>query len=377
MAQVYSKVQFNYSMKNIPIPPRDEYILQLTHSVEKFVRNLRWRVKCSQKPSTEQTEKYGFPSPKHPGAVQDLKLLETRLMAMVRDIEFRNFTDEFQERLKEDVRQIREAPELIVEADKTSNHYKLTTNQFKDLLNKNIHKDYKKAAKEDLRRATEHHKEIVVKHDLEDRMMATQARPARVTLKDHKPHFQEDPKCRLINPTKPDLQVVSRHILSRIIKDVRSKTNYKQWINSDSVISWFSGLPDKNRLKFLSFDVVSMYPSISEQLLKNALQWASQYSKISNQDIETIMGCKTSLLFDNENNVWKKKGTQDFDITMGAYDGGECCDICVLYLLSQVQHLNINIGAYKDDWLAVSCFAFRSLSDMISCKHCVLLHFTV
>ena len=39
---------------------------------------------------------------------------------------------------------------------------------------------------------------------------------------------------------------------------------------------------------------------------------------------------------------------------MGAYDGGECCDICVLYLLSQLQHLNINIGAYKDDWLGVS-----------------------
>ena len=39
---------------------------------------------------------------------------------------------------------------------------------------------------------------------------------------------------------------------------------------------------------------------------------------------------------------------------MGAYDGGECCDICVLYLLSKVKHLNINIGAYKDDWLGVS-----------------------
>ena len=63
---------------------------------------------------------------------------------------------------------------------------------------------------------------------------------------------------------------------------------------------------------------------------------------------------QSSLLYDNDkNNVWKKKGT-DFDITMGAYDGGETCDICVLYLLSKVQHLPINIGAYKDDWLAVS-----------------------
>ena len=40
---------------------------------------------------------------------------------MVRDIEFRSFSDEFQEKLKQDVREIREATELIVEADKTSN----------------------------------------------------------------------------------------------------------------------------------------------------------------------------------------------------------------------------------------------------------------
>ena len=351
-------------MKNIPIPSRDEYVLQLIHSVEKFIKNLRWRVKCFQKPPTEQKETYGFPSPKHPGSVQDLKLLEQRLLAMVRDIQFRNFTDEFQEKLKQDVRQIRDATELIVEADKTSNHYKLNKDQFKDLLNKNIHKDYKKAAEEDLRRATEHHKKIVAKYDLDDRMNATQARPARITMKDHKPHFQENPKVRLINPTKPDLQVISRHILSRIIRDVRRKTNYKQWINSDSVISWFSELPNKTRLKFLSFDVVSMYPSITEKLLQNALQWASQYTKISEQEFETIMGCKTSLLYDNERNVWKKKGTTDFDITMGAYDGGECCDICVLFLLSKLQHININIGAYKDDWLAASSLTSRQTDNI-------------
>ena len=346
-------------MKNIPIGNRDEYTLQLIHSVEKFVRNLRWRVKCSLKPCRETKNTYGFPSPKHPGSVQDLQLLETRLMALIRDIEFRNFTDQFQEKLKDDVRMIREASELIVEADKTSNHYRLTTDQFKELLYKDIHKDYKKAAKEDLRDTVEHHKKIVAEYDLDDRMMATQVRPARVTLKDHKPHFQEDPKVRLINPTKPDLQVISRHILSRIIKDVRSQTRFQQWINSDSVISWFSELPDKNRLRFISFDVVSMYPSITENLLRNALQWASQFTQISSQDMETIMGCKSSLLFDNEKNVWKKKGTQDFDITMGAYDGGETCDICVLYLLSKVQHLPFKIGAYKDDWLVASSLTPR------------------
>ena len=363
MDQGYNKISFNYSMKNIPISSREEYTLQLIHSVEKFVRNLRWKIKCSQSPPGEKKETYGFPSVKHPTALKELKLLEQRLMAMVRNIEFRNFTNELQEKLKEDVRLIREAEELIIEADKTSNHYKLNIDQYQGLLKKDIHKDYKKAHHQDLREAKEHQKKIVKSYDLDDRVMDTQARPARATLKDHKGNFLEDPKIRLLNPTKPELQIISRQILSNIIKTVRSKTKYQQWINSNDVITWFSGLPNKNRLKFISFDVVSMYPSISKELLQNALEWASQHAKISDQDMETIMACKFSLLYDTERNVWKKKGT-DFDITMGAYDGGETCDICVLYLLSKVQHLPINIGAYKDDWLAVSSLTNRQTDNI-------------
>ena len=134
---------------------------------------------------------------------------------------------------------------------------------------------------------------------------------------------------------------------------MRGKTKFNQWINSDEVIDWFSALPNKQRLKFISWDVQSMYPSISEKLLKSALQWASQYVEISEKDKTTILAAKASLLYDLNNGIWKKKGV-DFDITMGSWDGAETCDICVLYLLSKVQHLNINIGAYRDDWLAVS-----------------------
>ena len=75
---------------------------------------------------------------------------------------------------------------------------------------------------------------------------------------------------------------------------------------------------------------------------------------ISEKDKTTILASKASLLYDLEKGAWKKKGDLDFDITMGSWDGAETCDICVLYLLSKVQHLPINIGAYRDDWLAVS-----------------------
>ena len=146
--------------------------------------------------------------------------------------------------------------------------------------------------------------------------MATQARPARVTLKDHKDDFLVNTKTRLINGTKPEIGRISKKTLAKIITAVRGKTKFNQWINSDDVISWFEKLPSKGNLKFINFDVASMYPSITEKLLKDALQWASQYVEISERDKITILASKASLLYDLEKGPWKKKGEIDFDITM-------------------------------------------------------------
>ena len=49
-----------------------------------------------------------------------------------------------------------------------------------------------------------------------------------------------------------------------------------------------------------------------------------------------------------------KKTTSAFDVTMGSYDGAEICELVGLYLLSQLQNLNINVGPYRDDGLAVT-----------------------
>ena len=38
---------------------------------------------------------------------------------------------------------------------------------------------------------------------------------------------------------------------------------------------------------------------------------------------------------------------------MGTYDGAAICELVGLYLLSQLQNLNINVGLYRDDGLAV------------------------
>jgi len=55
----------------------------------------------------------------------------------------------------------------------------------------------------------------------------------------------------------------------------------------------------------------------------------------------------------HKNETWQKKGDTTFDITMGSFDGAESCELVGSFLLSQLQHLNINIGLYRDDGLAV------------------------
>ena len=42
---------------------------------------------------------------------------------------------------------------------------------------------------------------------------------------------------------------------------------------------------------------------------------------------------------------------------MGSLDGAEICELVGLYLLSQLQHLGIEIGAYRDDFLAACKFS--------------------
>ena len=119
MAPNYSKLNFNYSKKNIAIPSREEFLLQLIYSVEKFVRNLRWRAYFFLHPEKrgQEKENFGFSSINAlEEPVPELKLLEQRLTAMVRDVQFRKYSNELQKRLKEDIREIRETQELIIEA---------------------------------------------------------------------------------------------------------------------------------------------------------------------------------------------------------------------------------------------------------------------
>ena len=66
-----------------------------------------------------------------------------------------------------------------------------------------------------------------------------------------------------------------------------------------------SSFTPKSSIPRTWFDIKDFYPSISETLLKEALNFAMTQTKITKKDIDIIMYAKKSLLF-NEDHVWIK-----------------------------------------------------------------------
>ena len=106
-----------------------------------------------------------------------------------------------------------------------------------------------------------------------------------VTLAHARPHFKKvsgiiksryicsyinirnNTKCRLTNPAKSELGLVSKKQLEKIITNVANTIKVNQWQNTTTVIHWFKSFPQKDKSRFIKFGIVEFYPSISEELL--------------------------------------------------------------------------------------------------------------
>ena len=293
--------------------------------------------------------------PKKPS--KNLAKFEEDLINAVANIKFkkRRFNN-FQRKLREDVKKIRNSSKVIVQADKTSNLYELTKDEYTQLLNNNITATYKTCKDDTVDAINEEARDIAEELGLSNRIRALPLRTAFITLKDHKPNFKTKPTCRLLNPTKSEIGLISKKIIEKINKQIRQSTNLIQWTNTDQVISWFEKL-DHGKQQFLKFDVKDFYPSISKKLIGKALKFARKYTTISKREEKIIYNATKSVLF-HDDKVWSKRSCpaddELFDITMGGFHGAEVCELVGLYMLDGLTKLipGGNVGIYRDDGLA-------------------------
>ena len=202
---------------------------------------------------------------------------------------------------------------------------------------------------------------------------------AFITCKDHNKKFRtetvDNKPVRLINPSKTDMGKVSRRKLQVINNVVRERSGLNQWQSTQQALKWFVDLPNKQKLRFFTFDVNAFYPSITLRLLKNAITWARQFCPISELDEEVFLHCRRTFLF-HDGKVWVKKENPDFDVPMGSYDGAEICEIAGLYILDKLISSNIgmtkeNTGLYRDDGLVATPLTSQQAEKMSKSIHAV------
>ena len=125
--------------------------------------------------------------------------------------------------------------------------------------------------------------------------------------------------------------------------------------NTSNVNNWFNNIENKKVCSFIQFNIKEFYPSITEEILEEAISFAKSLMDFDDHKIKTIKHRRKSLLFHN-NVAWKKKTIANcFDVTMGSYDGAEVCELVGMFILSKLGNIidKKNTGLYHDNGLVV------------------------
>ena len=212
----------------------------------RLIRSFDWAIETVRTPTSFPGHFFKIGrTGKGPPPIKELNEFESKMLALVQNIEFNNSNNEFQKVLSEDVKKIKLDNKLLIAADKTTNFYRIDTPAYKQLLNKTITKSYKKAPIKSTNKITSEEKKIAKSLKLDDRINALAGKESFITLKDHKSKFNNNPTCRLINPAKSEIGVISKKILERINSTVVSSARLNQWKNTDSVIKWYKSIANK------------------------------------------------------------------------------------------------------------------------------------
>ena len=197
----------------------------------------------------------------------------------------------------------------------------MTSEQYKTILPNNVKKTYREADQSTQLNIDREAKTISKTLQLEKRMERYAERPAFISLKDHKENFKHNTKCRLINPSKGEIGIVSKKLLEEINNKLNNHLCYNQWRSTSTVIEWFRAIENKKTCKFIKFDIAEFYPSISAEVLKISINFARSIIEIKEKTIDIINHARKSLLF-HDGNAWvKQEGNPLFGVTMGSYNG--------------------------------------------------------
>ena len=284
----------------------------------------------------------------------DLVELERRMYEIVTDIKFKQSRQTYiEKRMKKLLRQISEKQMLVIKSDKTNNYYFMTPEEYYGLMEKELHKEYKIDKENSIEdKINKNAKDVGDKLGISERLEVVRKVDTYLLLKDHKDSFYREKQCRLINPTKNQLGIVSKKILDVINAKARSCLKVNQLRSTQDAIDWYNQIEDKKTKTLLKADIKEFYPSINEKVIKNALQYMkSKGIVVSDEEEEYILKAKVQIASSLNINWVKKKSP--FDNSMGANDSCELCELVGLFLLAKIKdqkkEVISSIAIYRDD----------------------------
>ena len=153
------RIDFGYSLKNIPLPTLTAYRRRLIENTDKVIKRMRWRTlfflqenECGEEGSgTEDEHKkdgketFGFKTRNCPPTIEELQEFEEELLQMIENVQFHQTSNDFQKQLKEYIKTVTTSNHLFISADKTRNMYEVERTQYLKLLQDNASKHYKTA----------------------------------------------------------------------------------------------------------------------------------------------------------------------------------------------------------------------------------------
>ena len=112
---------------------------------------------------------------------------------------------------------------MLIPVDKTSNLYEVTTEEYNKLVTENISKTYKESNLSTMDTINAEAKFILQDLKLDKSIEQYNQKQAFITLKDLKENFKNNPRCRLINPAKSEIEIVSKEYIDSIKNYQRKK----------------------------------------------------------------------------------------------------------------------------------------------------------
>ena len=115
------KVNPGYSVKNIPFANEQSYQAVLVERIEAVIKRMRWKAIffMSRNEDSSHPENYGLPTSKCPGQVKEMTQFENELILLAKNLQFKKVSSNFQSRMKNDLKAMRNSGKTLTQADKT------------------------------------------------------------------------------------------------------------------------------------------------------------------------------------------------------------------------------------------------------------------